>query len=220
MNLARSELQSEIDGQSASIATLSAAVVDLEGNAAATYSLRALAGTSGAELELVATDAPEGAASLARLSADNILLEGSVLVDHLAADVLSANNITAGTMSVARIEVDELLSIDAQAAGFSMDKITPFHDVDGLYMGRTVVPGGATGFGFAMSRYNTVSGLSESISGTSQYGLQIKNAQFYRDLASQPTAYTSTTSKTVNLAASVKTVQLSLIGGGGGGAAP
>ncbi len=59
--------------------TTSAAVADLEGNAAASITMRAKAGTAGAELELVAADdVDSGTTSVARLRAENILLEGSV----------------------------------------------------------------------------------------------------------------------------------------------
>ncbi|WP_420013915.1 hypothetical protein [Tateyamaria sp.] len=60
-----------------------AAVADLEGNAAASIVLRTQAGSSGAALELVSADDPDGPTSVARIVADNILLEGSVGTDML-----------------------------------------------------------------------------------------------------------------------------------------
>jgi len=199
----------------ASVQTLESAVVDLEGNAAAALSFRTIAGTAGAELELAAFDDMTGAASLARIAADNVILEGSVTIDHLDATVLNADNITAGTMSVARINVDEIMSIDATTAGFAMGKFNPYDlGTDGIYMGRTD-EGGSTGFGFAMSYDNGAS--TESIQATSQTGLKINNAKFFRDLEPTPQTTTITSSQTVSIPSGTAKLSLDMIGGGGGG---
>lgn len=201
--------------KSAAVQTLESAVVDLEGNAAAALSFRTIAGTAGAELELAAFDDMTGAASLARIAADNVILEGSVTIDHLDATVLNADNITAGTMSVARINVDEIMSIDATTAGFAMGKFNPYDlGTDGIYMGRTN-EGGTTGFGFAMSYDNGTS--TESIQATSQTGLKINNAKFFRDLEPTPQTTTITSSQTVSIPSGTAKLSLDMIGGGGGG---
>jgi hypothetical protein len=199
----------------AGVSALETAVVDLEGNAAAALSFRAIAGTAGAELELAAFDDMTGAASLARIAADNVILEGTVTINHLESTVLRADNITAGRMSVARIDVDEILSIDAKSAGFSMSKTSPYDlSSDGIYMGRTD-ENGVAGFGFAMSYDNGSS--TESIQATSQTGLKINNAKFFRDLAPTPSAVQVTSSQTVTLPAGTKTLSMLIVGGGGGG---
>lgn len=199
----------------ASVQTLESAVVDLEGNAAAALSFRTIAGTAGAELELAAFDDMTGAASLARIAADNVILEGTVQVSHLDAEVLNADNITAGTMSVSRIVVDDILEIDAVNAGFSMSKTSPYDlSTDGIYMGRTN-ESGALGFGFAMSYDNGSS--TESIQATSQTGLKINNAKFFRDLAPTPATTVVTSSQTITLPVGTKTINVFYVGGGGGG---
>lgn len=78
-----SALSATVGGVSASVTTQGAAIADLEGNAAASLVFRTQAGSSGAALELVSADDPDGATSVARITADNILLEGSVGTDML-----------------------------------------------------------------------------------------------------------------------------------------
>ncbi|MBW3243168.1 phage tail protein [Epibacterium sp. DP7N7-1] len=69
---------------------IQAALADLEGNASASITMRAQAGTGGATLELVAADDPTGPTSAARISADNILLDGTVQAQHIGVTSLSA----------------------------------------------------------------------------------------------------------------------------------
>jgi hypothetical protein len=70
------------------------AVATLEGNAAASIVLRAVAGSGGALFELVASDQVDGGpASVARLSADKIILDGTVKTEHLdAANITISGN--------------------------------------------------------------------------------------------------------------------------------
>lgn len=75
---------------SAETGIIQAALADLEGNASASITMRAQAGTGGATLELVAADDPTGATSAARISADNILLDGTVQAQHIGVTSLSA----------------------------------------------------------------------------------------------------------------------------------
>lgn len=204
------ELSVDANGTIAGISNFGTAMADVYGNAAASYAFRVQAGSSGALLELIAADDPNGPVSLARIEATDIILEGTVTTQMLSADVLVADNITAGKMSVARIDLDELLSIDVESAGFAMGKISPFDNADGIYMGRT---GDSGGFGFAMSRRGT---RLESIAATSQNGLEIRNAKFFQDLAPAPTEYDVITTSTVDLTGSTS-FGMQYIGGGGGG---
>lgn len=74
----------DLETVKASASITQAAVVDLENNAAASITLRAKAGTAGAELELVSASDPTGATtSVARVNADNIILNGSVSTEKL-----------------------------------------------------------------------------------------------------------------------------------------
>lgn len=76
-------------GVAAKVSEHVGAISTLEGNAAASYVLRVGAGGAAAGLELVAADdAVAGAASSIRMSADNILLDGSVTANHLTTDTL------------------------------------------------------------------------------------------------------------------------------------
>lgn len=88
-------LATQISTVSASVGSLSAdvtsqanAIADLEGNASAMLAFRVKAGTSGAQLELVAADNPDGSVSVARIDASNILLNGSVTASQLATNEL------------------------------------------------------------------------------------------------------------------------------------
>ena len=74
-----------IDAIAATVSTLETAVVDVQGNASAGYLIRAQAGDSLSLLDLVAADGSAGAVSLARLSADAIILDGSITAGHLSA---------------------------------------------------------------------------------------------------------------------------------------
>ena len=73
---------------------LQSSVTDLEGNQTAAITLRAKAGTGGAELELVAADnVSGGSVSTARIDADNIILDGTVTADAIQANAVTAEKI-------------------------------------------------------------------------------------------------------------------------------
>jgi hypothetical protein len=80
----------DVNELAAEASILQSAVADLEGNAASSITMRTQAGSSGATLELVAADDPSGAVSAARISADNILLNGTVQAQHMGVTSLSA----------------------------------------------------------------------------------------------------------------------------------
>lgn len=78
------QLNVNAGGTSATVSTQSSAIATLEGNAAASITFRAKAGSGGALLELVAASNPTGGAgSVARIAATDIILQGSVLADRL-----------------------------------------------------------------------------------------------------------------------------------------
>ena len=173
------------------------AISDLEGNAEAAIGLRVVSGTEGretAEMELVSLSDPTGASvSSARISADAILLDGSVRARQMV--------------------IDERLEIDAQDAGFSMDKTGVGDFVrDGLYMGRHLDARGAASFGFFMGR--SAGGKEEYIRLTKEDGLKIKNAEYLIG-SGKHTQAVYTSSRTVSLRGKTGfTAQL--VGGGGG----
>jgi hypothetical protein len=73
---------------------LQSSVTDIEGNQTAAITLRAKAGTGGAQLELVAADnVSGGSVSTARIDADNIILDGTVSADALEANAVTAEKI-------------------------------------------------------------------------------------------------------------------------------
>lgn len=82
------------------------AKVSQEGIASAAYGLRVKAGTAGAQLELVALDNPQtGPVSVARVSADNIILDGSITGDHMSLNsVIIRDSAQIGGFSVAAIQ--------------------------------------------------------------------------------------------------------------------
>jgi hypothetical protein len=68
----------------ASVKTLETAVVDLAGNASAGYLIKAQAGGAVSLLDLIAADGEGGPVSVARISAQNILLDGTVSANQLS----------------------------------------------------------------------------------------------------------------------------------------
>ena len=81
----------------ATVSQQASTIATLEGNAAALVALRAKAGTSGAELELVASNTPAGSTSAARISADNIILNGSVTAEHIRAGTIVTDRLAFGS---------------------------------------------------------------------------------------------------------------------------
>lgn len=76
--------------ESASVKTLQSAVVDLEGNASAGYLIKAQAGNQVSLIDLIAADGSTGSVSVAKISAQDILLDGSVTASKL---LVSGNNL-------------------------------------------------------------------------------------------------------------------------------
>lgn len=81
----------------ASTQILQQSVADLEGNAAATLSLKARAGGASAGIDIVASDNPNSKVSKVRFTADNIELDGDVVVNG----TLTPTQIQAGTLTKA-----------------------------------------------------------------------------------------------------------------------
>lgn len=79
-----------MDNLAATVTTQGTALATLEGNAAATLAFRAKAGTAGAQLELVAQSNPGGASSTARISADEIILNGTVKAAQMQVGTITA----------------------------------------------------------------------------------------------------------------------------------
>lgn len=94
------DLTTTVGTNTSSISTQAAAITDIEGNMAAVLAFRVKAGTAGAELELIAADDPvSGSTSSARLTADNIILDGTVTADHLNISQLDAIAADVGTIT-------------------------------------------------------------------------------------------------------------------------
>lgn len=191
-----SQLEVDANGTSAKIIQQSSAIATLEGNASVGYMIKAQAGSAVSLLDLIAADGTAGAVSVAKIRADEILLQGSVY----------ANMMT----------IDRLLLIDSINAGFSMGK-TSVADVggNGLYMGRTPNNAGGLGFGFALGRTKP-DGRLEFIEHTADGGLRMQNAQFVKSVG-VPTTGTITTSQTLVLPPQTKSITITLVGGGQGG---
>lgn len=84
---AETSLQAGIDSVSAEVTTQGTAISNLEGNASAGYLIKAQGGSAVSLLSLIAADGSSGSVSVAKLQADQILLQGSVGMDMLAVGV-------------------------------------------------------------------------------------------------------------------------------------
>lgn len=172
------------------------AITSIEGNMAASIGMRVAAGSAGAELELVALDeaATGTAVSAARISADQILLDGSVRARQLT--------------------IDENLVINDQNGSFSLGKSAVTSTSDGIFLGRNTAQNGSLGFGFAVGR--TSGGTEQAIVISKDEGLKIKNATFLLGSGTSVEAEYAT-SQTVSLPSGTTTITSLVIGGGGGG---
>lgn len=175
------------------------AVARQDGWAASVLALRTQAGSGGAKLELVALSDPEGDSSIARLAADDILLEGSVTVPYLT--------------------VDGLLQLSDSGA-FSAFKVGPEDSADGLFVGKALDSGGAQRFVFSASR--EASGKVQSVSLTND-GFVLENSAFRVLSGAMEAEIVKTASMAVtNLRTSDGSLPTAFaltqaIGGGGGG---
>lgn len=105
---ATSVLGSEVDNLAATVTTQGTALATLESNASATLAFRTKAGTQGAELELIAQSNPQGSVSVARISASNIILNGSVTATQIAANAITATQIAAGAITADKIAAEAI----------------------------------------------------------------------------------------------------------------
>lgn len=103
-------LAAQINSVSASVGSLSAtvssqgtALASIDGKLQASYAFRVKAGTSGAQLELIASSDPSGAVSVARIDATNILLNGTVSAPLIAAEAITADKIAASAVTATKI---------------------------------------------------------------------------------------------------------------------
>jgi len=146
--------------------------------------------------------------------------DGGTIIDgsQIITGSLNADRIGAGLMSVQYLEVDGALNIDAITGAFVMGRQSPFDTTnDGIYLGRTDDGGGTLGFGFSIGKNQGT--RDEYIRGTSQTGIEILNAKFFKTVVipTSPSEYTTPT--THNLPAGTANITLQLMGGGGGGQA-
>jgi hypothetical protein len=114
---------SEFQELTASVLTQQAAIVDLEGNASAGYLIKAQAGDSVSLLDLVAADGTAGSVSVAKISANNIILDGTVSAPHLAANAVTANSILAGSVTTAALDTGSVTAIKISSGAVIAEKI-------------------------------------------------------------------------------------------------
>ncbi|QCO57437.1 hypothetical protein EOK75_17130 (plasmid) [Pseudorhodobacter turbinis] len=89
------------------------AVADINGTLESSIMLKTKAGTAGAELELASYSSGGLDLSLARISADNIILDGTVKATHLDAESVTTDKLDANSVTAAKIDVSELSAISA-----------------------------------------------------------------------------------------------------------
>lgn len=192
---------------SASALVQQRAIADINGNLQSSVFLQAKAGTGGAELELASYSADGVDVGVARISADSILLDGTVTAEKLNVDWLNA-----GRISAEYLDVNTLLTI-GEFAGLRYGKVAATSDeLDGIYFGRDT-----TEFGFAASR--TSDNRRQGFKLTSSTGLQFFNARHFVSGQTPPLAITRTTNLgRTALPAGTSTVKFTLTGGGAAGA--
>jgi hypothetical protein len=167
-----------------------------------------LAGAAEGVLELVAADDPiNGPTSALRIDVTQVNIEGR----------LNADWITGGFIRANQIQVDDLLFLDGDTAGFSIDKVSAYDTAnDGIYMGRTNELDGSIGFGLAFSKTDDITGLRQSIEATRRNGVRLFNANHYRTLSVPLNPLLYTDPQTVDLTGYSR-VDIFLVGGGAGG---
>lgn len=84
-------LQSNIDGVSSTVTTQGAAITDLQGNASAGYLIKAQAGGAVSLIDLVAADGSGAPSSIAKVSAEDIILDGTTSTKKLIVGDFSGN---------------------------------------------------------------------------------------------------------------------------------
>lgn len=161
-----------------------------------------------------------GAVGAAEIAAGAItttrLAAGVVTAEKLAAGSVSTLALAAGAVRATNMIIDENLSIGAADAGFQMGKLSATDlENNGIYLGRTLEPGGGTGFGFMVG--GTWGGVRRYLQGTTASGLLFVNARHRVDASVPQAVVYYTTSQTIILAAGTTSVTLGLMGGGGGG---
>ncbi len=92
------DLVADVGVAQSSITAQGSAIADLEGNASAGYLIRAQAGGSVSLLDLVAADGSAGSVSVAKISASQILLDGSVSAQQIVVTDFSGNLVLNGAM--------------------------------------------------------------------------------------------------------------------------
>jgi len=97
-------LTATVGTNTSSISTQAAAITDIEGNMTASLAFRAKSGTAGAELELIALDDASGSVSAARISADDIVLNGSVHAAHINVSQLDTIAADVGTITAGELK--------------------------------------------------------------------------------------------------------------------
>jgi len=88
------------------LATQSAAIADIEGNASATYTMRLTAGGASAGLELVAADDPvSGPVSALRLRADHVIVSGQTTLEDTFISTLVARQALVADLRVTTLMI-------------------------------------------------------------------------------------------------------------------
>ncbi|EDM71050.1 putative phage tail protein [Roseobacter sp. AzwK-3b] len=114
-------LQSSIDGVSATVTTQAAVITSLENNASAGYLIRVGAGGAASILDLVAADGSAGPTSIAKVSADNIILDGTVTAAQIDAGTITGDKIAANTITGGLLATSGVITQTAQIGNGVID---------------------------------------------------------------------------------------------------
>ena len=116
-------LQANINNVSSTVATQGTAIATLEGNASAGYLIRAQAGNQVSLLDLVAADGVGGAVSVAKISATNIILDGSVTAASLGVGSVTADKIATNAVTAVKIDAGAVTADKIAANAITADKL-------------------------------------------------------------------------------------------------
>lgn len=171
------------------------AISDLEGNQSAAVILRASTSNSAVlELSSLTDAASGGSVTAARISADDIILNGSVRASLL--------------------NIDEALHINDRSGSFIFGKTGLGDYSPGVFMGRTTAQDGSVGFGLHAGRD------SDYIRVSKDTGLEIRNANFSLSTGTASTQSVTSSVSSMPLPAGSTSLTLQLTAGGKGGSAP
>ena len=113
----------KVSSLEASVTQTQTAIATVEGALSASLGLGVKAGTAGAQLELIALQDGNTSGSLARISAQDIVLNGSVTANSLSTNSVTASKIAANAVTANKIAANAVTANKIAANAITADKI-------------------------------------------------------------------------------------------------